>query len=86
MTVRIKNKHSYLCMLCSSVILLEAEDSQGQKVLIIKLHPDDFNWIPLVYSSFSISTEAILGSTRIGDTKGRVDEWNPIKVIEFGTK
>ncbi len=25
------------------------EDRQGQKVLIIKLLPEDFNWIPLIY-------------------------------------
>ena len=31
------------------------EDRQGQKVLIIKLLPEDFNCIPLFSSSFSIS-------------------------------
>ncbi len=31
------------------------EDGQGQKVLIIDLHPEDFNWIPIIYSSFSTS-------------------------------
>ncbi len=61
------------------------EDSQDQKVLIIKLHPEDFNWIPFVYSSFSISywSHTMVGSTWIGDTKGRVDEWTPIKVLRM---
>ncbi len=35
--------------------MVSEEDGQGQKVLIIKLHPEDFNWIPIIYSSFGIS-------------------------------
>ena len=36
----------------SSVFPLQWCDRQGQKVLIIKLLPEDFNWIPLIYTQY----------------------------------
>ncbi len=51
------------------------EDSQGQKVLIIKLHPEDFQCC-IRRTLIGFHLEPSISMASVGDTKGRVDKWN----------